>query len=186
MKNAIRCLIISLVLVFFFSGCVKDQDAGDGNGGLKTVTMSVQELLEDRAVTSGVFGGLWRSKLDYKTLDEGDTLIIIDRISDIKPSSDGTSISFDVNYTYEPTNVTFNEIDFRFEDDLTDKYFIGDDVHITLTISRMNYTNETASLSFDFEVFEEGWNLTYFEKNYFFSTNFFQQIFPESVISKVD
>ena len=180
-------VIIFCLITILLCGCTEKQgDSDSNNQGSKTVTMSAQELLEDRKYSMGVSGGVWTAKIDYSSLKEGDTLIIKDKISDIKYTSDGTAITFDVNYTFSASNVTFTELDFMFEGNLTDNYAVGDTVSITLTIYHTTYSNETSGFSLDYEVFKEGWNQTYFEKYSFFSTNLFFQIFPDSAISKVE
>ena len=180
-------VIIFCLITILLCGCTEKQGDNDSNNqGSKTVIMSAQELLEDRKYSTSISGGIWVSKIDYSSLKEDDTLIIIDKISNISYRSDETTIVFDVNYTFQSFNATFSELDFIFGGDLTDKYDVGDTVRITLTVYHTTYLNETSGFSLDYEVFKEGWNQTYFEKYSFFSTNFFWQIFPDSAISKVE
>ena len=187
MKRVVIVSILCLVTIASLCGCTEKPEDGGANTGYKTVTMSAQELLEDRRYYTSVSGGVWTSKVDYKSLEKGDTLIIIDEISDIKPNSDGTTITFDVNYTFSSSNATFTELDFIFEGDLTNTYTLGDTVEILLTVDHTTYTNETKGMSTDMEVFKEGWNQTYFENliNSFFNTNLNYQIFPSIVIRKI-
>jgi len=182
MKREIAICIICIAILMSFCGCTEN----NGESGTKTVTMSVQELLEDRAISTSVSGGVWTSKIDYASLDVGDVLFIVDDISAISSTSTRTTITFDVVYTYSSTDVTFTELSFIFEGDLTNTYAVDDTVRITLIVHHTTYSNETSGMSLDYEVFEEGWDQTYFEKNALFSTNFFWQIFPESAILKVE
>ncbi|MCX6664589.1 MAG: hypothetical protein NT038_00790 [Euryarchaeota archaeon] len=139
-------------------------------------------------MTMNYSGGILHTKMDYESFNVGDTMFIRDVISDMSARKNITSITFDVNYTYPMTNVTLTTLVFQFDGDLTNTYTMGDTVEITLTVNHTTYTNETKGMSTDMEVFKEGWNQTYFENlmKSFFNTNFFCQIFPQSVISKVD
>jgi len=170
---------LCIVLVVFICGCTDNKNNTNKNSP-KTVTMTAQEFANDASVSMGISGGVWKWTIDYKSLNEEDTLILTDKISNITYTSflyNATSVIFDVkNYTRMGINAS--EVGFLFEGNITDAYHIGDDVKITLTVKHFVYTNETSKMSLDMEVFKEGWSQEYF------ITHFFAQILPDTCIAK--
>jgi hypothetical protein len=147
----------------------------------KTITMSAQEYTDDIDFSMGTADGKITLDLDYRTLNEGDTLLIEDTIDNITYTSvtlNVTTISFDVD-NYSSMGVNRSEVAFMFTEDLTNSYQIGDDVRITLTIKHFTYANEASQMIIDMEVFAEGWD----EES--FIALFFIQILPQSTIEKL-
>ena len=140
-----------------------------------------QEFIDDSSFSTSMSGGSMKWTVDYKSLNEGDTLIFTGKIYNVTYTSfmyNATIIYFDVE-NYTKMGVNSSEIAFLFEGNITDEYKIGDDVRITLTVKHFVYTNETSGASIDMEVFEEGWDQDKF------IMSFFTQVLPESCIEKV-
>lgn len=181
-KNNLIILLIILIGIFLISGCAENNNENNTNElYTKTVYMDAQELVDDFIFTTKISGGKMQWIYNYKTLNEGDTLILTDQICNITYQSfmyNATIIHFDVE-NYSKMGVNASEVSFFFEGNLIDEYFIGDTVTIIVTIKHIIYTNETNGMSLDMEVFEENWD----EDN--FIQNFFSQILPRSCISKI-
>jgi hypothetical protein len=147
----------------------------------KTVNMNAQEFIDATSFTTKMSGGNMKWMLDYEGLNAGDTLILTDVIYNITYTTfmyNATTILFDVE-DYTRLGINASEVIFLFEDDLTDKYQIGDEVEITITVMHFDYTNESSNISIDFEVFEEGWDPESF------ISHFLTQILPERVLRKI-
>jgi len=172
-------IIVFFIMLVLYCGCIEDKDGVDSTP--KTVNMTAQELSNDVSFSTAMSGGVLKWTTGYKSLNEGDTLIITDKISNISYTNflyNATTVIFNVeNHTIMGTNTS--TVGFLFEGDITDDYHIGDDVKITLTVKHFVYTNETTKMSLDMEVFEEGWDQEYF------ITHFFAQIIPDTCITKV-
>jgi hypothetical protein len=181
MNKTLSIIVIAcLITTVFICGCTSNKD-NTGNISPKTVTMTAQEFINGASFSMGMSGGVWKWTLDYKSLREGDTLILTDKIYNITYTSflyNATTISFDTE-NYTKMGINASEVVFLFEGDITDQYHVGDDVRITLTVKHFVYTNETSKMSLDMEVFKEGWSQESF------ITHFFTQILPDSCIIKV-
>ena len=179
MNKILSLIVIAfLVTVLFFCGCTNQNKK---NNTIKTVNMNAQEMMNDMSFSTAASGGVWKWILDYKSLKEGDTLILTDKIYNITYTNflyNATTISF---YTgnYTRMGINASEAVFLFEGNITGDYHIGDYVKITLTVKHFLYTNDTSKLSLDMDVFEEGWNQESFMEH------FFVQILPDSCIIKV-
>ena len=105
---------------------------------------------------------------NFKSLNDGDTLIIHDSISDI--SYDETTDITTINFEYEqegeegePTETLL--ISLIFEGNLTSEYSVDDEVTVTLTIKHITVT--VMSMDLDLEIYEEYWeNEQHFIDNY--------------------
>jgi len=171
--------ILCLILTVFICGCISNKD-NTKKLSPKTVTMTAQELANDMTFSMGSSGGVWKLTMGYSSLNEGDTLILTDKISNItywESLYNATMVIFNVK-NYTKMGINGSEISFLFEGNITDAYQIGDEVKITLTVKHFVYTNETSKMSLDTEVFNEGWNQEYF------ITHLFAQILPDTCIAK--
>jgi hypothetical protein len=172
-------VVIFLLLAIFSCGCTEKNN--EDSTGPKTVYMNAQDFINDFSFSTSTAGGKMTWKLDYKSLNEGDTLILTDKIYNITHTgfwSNSTSIFFDVE-DYVRLGVNASEVVFQFEGNMTNEFDIGDNVRITLTVKHFLYTNETSGATFNMDVFEEGWDQ---EK---FMMNFLTQILPKSTIEKI-
>jgi len=171
--------VIILIIAIFCCGCTEKNN--EDSTEPKTVYMNAQDFINDFSFSTSTAGGKLTWKIDYKSLIEGDILILTDKIYNITHSGflfGITSIYFDVE-DYVRLGINASEIGFQFEGNITNEFEIGDNVRITLTVKHFLYTNETSGASFDMEVFEEGWDQ---EK---FMMNFLTQILPKSTIEKI-
>ena len=180
MNKTLSVIVIAcLIATVFICGCTSNKD-NTGNISPKTVTMTAQELSNNMSISMEMFGGVWKLITDYKSLNEKDTLILTDKISNIthwESLYNATIVIFNVK-NYTKMGINGSEISFLFEGNITDAYQIGDEVKITLTVKHFVYTNETSKMSLDTEVFNEGWNQEYF------ITHLFAQILPDTCIAK--
>jgi hypothetical protein len=155
-KKTAFIIVICLIFLFVLCGCTEDTDTM--NSGSKTYTWNAQNWADDLKISTQMSGGSWKSKMDFETLNVGDTLIVTDEISNITYSEffyDVTQISFDVQ-EYKVLLFNSSVVSFLFEGDITDSYTIGDTVKITVTIKNYEIANETAGGSIEFEGYEEG------------------------------
>ena len=155
-KQMLVLSIVILMLVTLISGCTEnDTNDNTGSSTPKTYTWTAKEFQNDLDWDTD-----WVTyiKMDYNTLEEGDTLIIQDTISEVSYdlTSDRTTITF--AWVEGTGNLSLN---LPFEGDLSGTYQTGDEVKITGTMKHVEftYTNETLGLSMDYEVelFEEQW-----------------------------
>ena len=184
MKNKVISVLIITLLIFIiiFSGCTKNtNDKNSKNIEPKVVHMTAQEFIDDFSFSTGISGGKMKWTTDYSSLNEGDTLILTDKIYNMTYTSflyNATTISFDVE-DYTRMGISASEVGLLFEGNVTEKYSINDTVRITLTVKHFVYTNETTGAVLDMEVFEEGWDQDKF------MMSFFTQILPETCIEKI-
>jgi len=174
MKKQFFVMIKVLFITICLSGCTdqfKDETTEN------EFEMTAQDFVDDMYSSIDVDGDTQIMILDYQSLKEGDTLILTDTISEIYYQTlfqVGTSILFDVeNFTF--AGVSSNKTGFLFRGDLTNTYSVGDKVQITLTVIHVVINNESTGVILDWEVFEEGWNESYF-------SIYMTQILPEESI----
>jgi len=130
-----------------------EQNNGSTSGN--TIIFNQVEMFQDMDMA---FGNDYLTT-DYKSLDDGDILIFKDVISEITYDSDieATKVSFE----YSPEEGGTLTSNFWFNEDISNKYQVGNQVKITLTIKHVEFTYEDPNLgtemNFDMEVFKEGW-----------------------------
>jgi len=149
-KLKITIIIASILLMaIFFSGCTEDKTKEN------TVTMSAKELYDDIDVNNTEN----RYYYNYKSLNDGDTLILQDTIKKIDYYAETNS----TRVTFEWTDGTYSP---PFQGNITSMFSIGDKVKITVHIKHVQFSNNTRS--FDLELFEEQWvSQEYFLANIF-------------------
>lgn len=181
MRNKVfTILIICLLTIVLFSGCTENNNKSK-NIETKTIHMTAQEFIDDFSFSTSMSGGNMNWATDYSSLNEGDTLILTDKIYNMTYTSfmyNATTIYFDVE-DYTRMGISASEVGLLFEGNITDKYSIDDTVRVTLTVKHFVYTNETTGAVLDMEVFEEGWDQNKF------MMSFFTQILPETCIEKI-
>jgi len=178
MKRPIAIIsIVCLMLVLVSCGCTEEENGGNGTGPSgQTVTMTAEELFNDMEMDTD-----WETyiTMGFTSLDEGDTLVVQDNISNItyNPEIDGTEIIFE----YPGQGGGSSSTKFLIESDITDSFSLDDEVKIAMTIKHVTFTyNGTA---YDMEVFEEAWE----SDEYYTShpeTNGLKPM-PQSVVEKV-
>lgn len=151
-KQRIILGVTLLLIIGMLSGCTQPK-----NGGPKTVTMTAQELMSDFKIDTD-----WKTSFSmlYNSLDDNDTLIIQDNITNIHydPLENATKVTFSITQgsgtgEYSPW----------FEGNITGSYAIGDQVKITGCIKHVTFSN--ATLHIDLELYEEQWESV----DYFFT-----------------
>ena len=161
MKSNISIIILMslLILAFIFnSGCVED-------GKSKTLIMTMKEFAVDDIEQDINYD----SKLQtfyFKSLDEGDTVIIIDTIHNLTfvpyqedvNMSNITELVCESVYEANPEQIT--QVIMPFEGDLTTKFKVGDKIKITLHIITDTYVTERHGTiwTFKLETTREGWD----------------------------
>jgi len=145
----IYCLAIVIIASVLMTGnTIESTNEGTTNEnptGGNTHTMNAEKLFNDMIINSD-----WSTYLtmSYSSLDEGDTLIVHDIISEI-------SYDTSVDATHIMVGLGSAKISFWFEGDITDTYAVGDEVKITLTVNHVTFSNE--GMSYDLELFSEVW-----------------------------
>lgn len=130
-------IIILLISAFLVFGCVER----------RTIRMSLNELINDSEKI--VYNESLYYYYGYKSLEEGDILIIEDNISGKVSYENITFISF----------VSFPEYGIYFDSNLTDLKE-GDHVEIKLHIKKDHFKKviNSSIWTYELEVFEEGWD----------------------------
>ena len=161
MNNKILTVcIISLTLIVFTSGCFENENkktninTTNGSTG-KTVTMNAREFenesIEDYNYDTNDF------VFKLKSVDDGDTIIIHDNISEIIYNSDDDTTT--VTFLWVNNSGWINSSDFTFYGNITGLYQADDEIKITLKIKHINLTFEYNGINvhYDFELPEEKW-----------------------------
>jgi len=144
-KELVVVGIFCLGLVLLTCGCTQDEDGDGGGTSGSTVTMTAEEYGNDLAMDID-----WSSyiTIGFTSLEEGDTLIIHDTISEINYDSDADATQVTVGSGTSTVNPWF-------EGDITGTYAVGDEVKITVTIKHVAFSNE--GMDYDMEIFNEVW-----------------------------
>ncbi len=140
--NIILALGLSLIVVLS-TGCLE-------GGESKAETMTLGELMNDYDANMDNDTKKFTNML--KSLDEGDTVIIKDKINNM------TYIDY---YDYTPVEFTsLLGVPFPIEGDITDRFEIGDNVEIKLHIVNVTYTEQVEEeiWTVEQETFKEGWD----------------------------
>lgn len=175
--------VVMILLVFLLmGGGAEESGASSETGGSdsgttgNSITMTAEELANDMDLQTD-----WSTymTMDFKSLKEGNTLIIEDTISEINydRTVDATKITF--RYSIEGGGT--GSSDFWFEEDITGTYSASNKVKITVTIKHVAFNFE--SFDYDMEVWTESWGgVDYFASHVSTSTQGFKPM-SQSVIS---
>ena len=144
---------VIILLVIGFSGCTEQNNNGDGNGTIKDneFRMNATQLLDDMDKQSDFATYI---TLDYKSMEEGDTLVLTDKISEIQYLNDvdATKIVFKVTVT----ETQWKSTQFFFKGDITSSYKVGDTVRITVNIKHVTLS-DVQGMNVDIEIYDEAW-----------------------------
>jgi hypothetical protein len=154
---------ISIGCILLLTGCTESP---------KTVTMTATELQNDLNM-EGL--GTTNVTLGYKSLQEGDTLIIQDTISNITFNSTGNKTELQFN-VLTPANISSYAL-FFFQGNITGLYNIGDTVRITVKIKLVTYHEN--GITYTIDAFKEQ------SEQPDFQTNMYTTAMLPSVLSKV-
>jgi len=177
-KTFLIVIVVTIFSLLFVCGCTQNIDE---KSEYKTVNWNAQDMADDLDFSMKISGGNMNWATDYSSLNEGDTLILTDKIYNMTYTSflyNATTIYFDVE-DYTRMGINASEVGLLFEGNITEKYSIDDTVRVTLTVKHFVYTNETTGAALDMEVFEEGWDQDKF------MMSLFTQILPETCIEKI-
>jgi len=171
-RKIVAVSLIAIISVALFCGCTENNARQK-----QTYTWTAKQVINDMPVDLEWDDGI---QLLYNTLEDGDSLVIQDSITDIyyDPDTDTTVVVFEwsegeENNSYAPF----------FEGDITDKYTIGQEVRITVTIKYVEISY--GGFDFKIEIFEEQWeNEEYFINNYYENGQGLKAL-PQSDISAV-
>lgn len=166
-------MIVGITLMFFIvglCGCLGNNEnntngsnSNTNGSNHKTVTMNASELRKDLHNE-----GSYSSEVEvqnyaryYDSVDEGDTLVIVDYVTEIYYWAEKDKTRIDLS---DPT------VGFYFNGNVENSYDVGDEVRVTVTIKHveLSYTSNGRTLNYDVEIFEEQWvNEQYFIENKF-------------------
>lgn len=165
MKKNTKILTTLFIIVTLTCGCLQIQDQN-------IKTMSAQQFSDD--IESEINESNKYFTVNFKSLDEGDIVIINDTIDSIRYLNDLniTAIRFDWDSTPDESVAG---IEFDFFGNLTDIYDENDVVTITFAIKHVQFSYE--GWSFNCEVYEESWN----QDRYI--SGIHPQILPQTCIS---
>jgi len=167
MKKAILLLgILCFIILIFICGCSEQNN----NPGITRITMTAKELNNDMETIQGPDN----VTINYKSLNDGDTLIIQDAI--FKINYDYVFNKTIILFVWDEGNLSDSMI-FEFEGNITGSYFNDDQVKITVKIKHVIFSYQ--NVSHDMELFEEQWvNEEYFNSNRY-------KPLPQSCITKI-
>jgi len=143
-KTVIVIFIIYLIIILITSGCTENNSTSK-----KTYTWTAKQVFADILKdTNWDDGNQWL----YDTLEDGDTLIIQDTITNISydPDTNTTIVTFE----WTEGNET-NSLNPTFEGDITSYYQPGSNVKITVTIKYVKLTYQ--NVIFEMEIYQEQW-----------------------------
>ena len=174
MKNKILVSIVFILMVLvILIGCFEDKkdDTDDNTTTYEgdVYTWSIQRFMEDQNIEGNITAWqLYKTgiTISYDTLEDGDTLIIKDKIpEDISYSSeqDITLIPFTIGKIDDiggGVQTTYNVL---IKGDITDEFSPGTDFTFTVHIKHINVTaenfmNSGESIKLDWEIFQEQLN----------------------------
>ena len=159
-KSLFPTIAIYFIMIILFSGCVEfGTEVQDDRGKItgEIVVMTAKEHNEDIILDMDWSDGY---SILYDSLDDGDSLIIQDKISDILYDDiDDVSIVF--FRWVEGDSIDY--LSLAFEGDITKTYKTGDTVEISLTIKYVNFYYE--ELNFELEIYQEQWENEEYFKN---------------------
>ena len=167
MKGKIIAIGIAVLLTFLvFTGCFgnsnNENDTNTRGSNHITVTMNASEFHEDIHDRDSGRAGVWRNYTRYyDSVDGGDTLIVIDYISDLNYQSEKDKTLITLS---DPTII------FSFKGNIENSFTIGDKVKITVTIKHveLSFVLNNVSMYYDVEIYEEQWvDEQYFIENRF-------------------
>lgn len=144
-----------ILLAIGISGCTEQYNNGSNGNGNGTTTgntfrMNVKEFLNDTDIQTDFATYM---TIDFKSMEEGDTLIFMDTISEIQYLNDVDTTK--IVFTMKVGESGYKSFQFFFMGDLTDTYEVDDFVKITVTITHVTLNVE--GMDVDMEIFEEAW-----------------------------
>ena len=174
-KNFVIAGILVLTLVLFLSGCTEENS---NSAGAKTVTMTAKEMSDD-VTWDGSQSSL---TIGYNTLNEGDTLIVEDTISNVEYNStnDWTKIRFEIGN--ESSSEGLTTVMFYIQGNQTSSYQSGNKVRITNKIKHVQFTND--QVSYDIELLEDQWESEEYFVTHMMTGNYLKPL-PSSAIEKI-
>jgi len=155
MKKAMLLVLVifCFITVIFICGCSEQNNTP----GITGITMTAKELYNNVETIEGP-GNI---TINYKSLNDGDTLIVQD-----------TNFKIFFDFVFNETKLIFvwdggdsnNSLEFEFEGNITGSYSSFDQVKITVKIKHVKFSFR--NINYDLELFEEQWvNEEYYVQN---------------------
>lgn len=187
-RDVIAKIIALLIISIFITGCLEEQDSiqkeeiEDNEIYIpsdKAIRMTAREF-SSKITTSDEGENI---TIDFFSLEDGDKIIIVDKISDIYYANNITYIEF--RFPALPSGDIDYIIDFQ--DDLTKEFEIDEKVDIFLTIKHknFNYAINDKNYNFDIKFFEGQWESEeYFVKQAEIHSPYLYKPLPADLIKK--
>jgi len=174
MKNNILIVLVIVIIIFgFLSGCIEDKK-DDTNDDTITYdgniyTWSIQRFMEDQNMEGNITAWqLYKTgiTISYDTLEDGDTLIIKDKIPEdilYHPEQDITEIPFTIGNIDDISGGVQTIYSMLIKGDITNEFLPGTNFTLTVHIKHINVTAENfmssgESIKLDWEIFQEQLN----------------------------
>jgi len=169
MKKQIIILGITTLFVLSISGCFeqkKDNNSSEITYDGEVYTWSIKQFMEDYHlegnVTAWTYYGTGITML-FNTLEDGDTLIIRDKIPEdiiYNPENDITEIPFRLEISGDSNWDVVSSYSILIKGDITDEFLPGTDFKMTVHIKHINVTAENfmssgESIKLNLELFHE-------------------------------
>lgn len=154
MKKEKLVVVLICGVILFACGCIQQNDDNTGN----TVIINAKEHSDDKYTDTD-----WITYISiyYISLEDGDSLIIRDIISNIYYDSETDTTAVKFNWTDNGVNSSFAIV---FAGDLSGTFQSGDEVNISVKIKHVTFSY--GDMNYDLEIYEEQWeNQEYFVSN---------------------
>ena len=169
MNKKIIILGITTLLVLSISGCFeqkKDNNDSKITYDGEVYTWSIERFMEEQNIQGNITAWLYYKTgitISYDTLEDGDTLIIKDKIpEDIMyyPEKDITEIPFSLVISDDNNGTTTRIHSVLIKGDITNEFLPGTNFTMTVHIKHINVTaenfmNSGESIKLDMELFHE-------------------------------
>lgn len=153
MKKEKLVVVLICGVMLFTCGCIQQNDSNTGN----TVIMTAKEHSDDKFTDTD-----WITYITifYNSLEDGDSLIIRDIISNISYDSDTDTTTVTFEWTENGVTSSLTPV---FAGDLTGSFQPGDEANISVKIKHVTFSYE--DMNYDLEIYEEQWE----SQDYFIS-----------------
>ena len=171
-------VVMLVILTIGFTGCTEqNNDNSNRNGGETTGNEHIMDTFQLHRDLDVQTDYATYMTMDYKSMEEGDTLIFRDFIYTIQYLNDvdATEITFRISVS----ETEWKSTQFYFKGDITSSFNIGDFVSITVTIKHV-ILSDVQGMDLDIEIYEQAWKSEeYFRDN--MATSSIGGFFPMSV-----
>jgi len=173
-----------VILAIGFSGCTEQNNKESNGNDNETTTgnefrMNTSQLHDDMEVQTDYATFM---TMNYKSMEEGDTLIFMDTISSVRYLNDVDATEITFRTTVGETG--WRAITFFFTGNITSYYKVGDFVRITVTIKHVTIS-DVQGMDVDIEIFDEAWKSEEYYRSHMTTSTGGSYPMPIETITKI-